>query len=134
MYTECTESPCKNQGTCQILAGSYSCICKPEYTGSFCEDGTDYNCTQFLYSLLSYIAEIPTTPSPTEPTDVPVDNSPLYIIIGAFSGGALLVVVVVALVTLVSVLCICRKSNKYEEMEPGEGFPEKNKAYDYMMS
>ena len=83
------------------------------------------------YNSRSFLVEIP---RPTESTDAPVNNNQLYIIIGAFGGGALLIVLVVVIVTMVSVLCLCRKSNKHAKMDPGDGFPEKNKAYEYMMS
>ena len=39
VYTECIQNPCQNQGTCRLLAGSYSCVCMSGYTGNFCEDG-----------------------------------------------------------------------------------------------
>ena len=37
------------------------------------------------------------------------------------------------MVTVVAVLCMCRKSNKSAQMGTDDGFPEKNKAYEYMM-
>ena len=36
---ECAKSPCKNGATCQNIAGSYQCVCKPGYTESNCETG-----------------------------------------------------------------------------------------------
>ena len=137
VYTECTQNPCRNQGTCQILAGSYLCTCTPEYTGDFCEDGTVYKSFTLLHFTIIFCVEIPTTASPTESTEAteaPIDNNQLFIIIGAFGGGALLILIVVVIVTMVSVLCICRKAKKYAEMDPAEGFPEKNNAYEYMMN
>ena len=36
VITECDINPCENGGTCQIRAGSYSCICPLENTGLLC--------------------------------------------------------------------------------------------------
>ena len=36
---ECITRPCFNGGTCQNLFGSYSCTCKPGFTGKRCENG-----------------------------------------------------------------------------------------------
>ena len=36
---ECAKSPCKNGATCQNIAGSYKCACKPGYTDRNCETG-----------------------------------------------------------------------------------------------
>ncbi|CAH2315845.1 crumbs homolog 2 isoform X5 [Pelobates cultripes] len=33
----CTQNPCKNNGTCMPQTGSYTCLCKPGYTGQHCE-------------------------------------------------------------------------------------------------
>ncbi|GIY15794.1 hypothetical protein CDAR_588872 [Caerostris darwini] len=35
-YGPCTNSPCKNGGTCTDVKGGYKCICPPKYTGSTC--------------------------------------------------------------------------------------------------
>ena len=36
---ECAKFPCKNGATCQNIAGSYQCACKPGYTDRNCETG-----------------------------------------------------------------------------------------------
>ena len=36
---ECGSLPCKHDGTCTDHVNSYSCTCKPGYTGTNCETG-----------------------------------------------------------------------------------------------
>ena len=36
---ECVSLPCKHDGTCTDHVNSYSCTCKPGYTGINCETG-----------------------------------------------------------------------------------------------
>ena len=38
-FNECADITCKNNGTCSDGVGTYSCICKPGFTGIHCETG-----------------------------------------------------------------------------------------------
>ncbi|GIY44141.1 EGF-like domain-containing protein [Caerostris darwini] len=40
-YGPCTNSPCKNGGTCTEVKGGYKCICPPTHTGTTCNEKFD---------------------------------------------------------------------------------------------
>ena len=55
---ECKSNPCKNNGTCNSLVGSYNCTCQMGFTGKYCHLNIYAGVYEYKYKLNISINEV----------------------------------------------------------------------------
>lgn len=52
---ECSNKPCRNQGTCTNTVGSYTCACAVGWKGQDCEEGMKYKILNIVVVVINIV-------------------------------------------------------------------------------
>ncbi|KAM6453264.1 zonadhesin [Liasis olivaceus] len=100
--TPCLSNPCQNEGTCQIAAEGFLCLCLEGYVGPFCEDAPLDGSSPLPPStpLPGTSSTFPTLPEATTTTKPGINLTD--ILLGVFISLGIIIILTVIIV------CICR--------------------------